>query len=97
MTVSFGAALRVWFRLGCISFGGPIAQIDLMHREVVEDKPAQPLDATRLGGENVLNVFRQQPGSHGKRSKGAKNGRWRGVWRKSAHYRSLAARQPRKK
>lgn len=36
MTPSFGAALRVWLRLGCISFGGPIAQIDLMHREVVE-------------------------------------------------------------
>ncbi|MEI7439804.1 MAG: chromate transporter, partial [Thermoleophilia bacterium] len=36
MTVSFGEALRVWLRLGCISFGGPIAQIDLMHREVVE-------------------------------------------------------------
>ena len=36
MTPTFGAALRVWLRLGCISFGGPIAQIDLMHREVVE-------------------------------------------------------------
>ena len=36
MTPSFGAALRVWLRLGCISFGGPVAQIDLMHREVVE-------------------------------------------------------------
>jgi chromate transporter len=36
VTPSFGAALRVWLRLGCISFGGPIAQIDLMHREVVE-------------------------------------------------------------
>ena len=36
MTPSFGAALRVWLRIGCTSFGGPIAQIDLMHREVVE-------------------------------------------------------------
>ncbi len=36
MTPTFGAALRVWLRLGCLSFGGPIAQIDLMHREVVE-------------------------------------------------------------
>jgi chromate transporter len=36
MTPSFGAALRVWLRLGCLSFGGPVAQIDLMHREVVE-------------------------------------------------------------
>lgn len=36
MIPSFGTALRVWLRLGCISFGGPIAQIDLMHREVVE-------------------------------------------------------------
>jgi chromate transporter len=36
VTPTFGAALRVWLRLGCISFGGPVAQIDLMHREVVE-------------------------------------------------------------
>ena len=36
MTPSFGAALRVWLRLGCVSFGGPIAQVDLMHREIVE-------------------------------------------------------------
>lgn len=36
MTPPLGSALRLWLRLGCISFGGPIAQIDLMHREVVE-------------------------------------------------------------
>jgi len=36
MSPSFSTALRLWFKLGCISFGGPIAQIDLMHREVVE-------------------------------------------------------------
>ena len=36
MTPSLGSALRLWLRLGCISFGGPIAQIDLLHREVVE-------------------------------------------------------------
>ena len=29
-------ALRFWFRLGCISFGGPAGQISLMHTELVE-------------------------------------------------------------
>ena len=33
---SFGEALAVWFRIGLLSFGGPTAQIALMHREVVE-------------------------------------------------------------
>lgn len=33
---SFGAALRVWLRIGLLSFGGPAGQIALMHREVVE-------------------------------------------------------------
>jgi chromate transporter len=31
-------ALRYWFRLGCLSFGGPAGQIALMHRELVEEK-----------------------------------------------------------
>ncbi len=35
---TFGAALRVWFRIGCLSFGGPAGQIALLHREVVDDK-----------------------------------------------------------
>ena len=34
--VSFCEALRYWFRLGCISFGGPAGQIALMHTELVE-------------------------------------------------------------
>jgi len=29
-------ATRVWFKIGVLSFGGPAAQISLMHREVVE-------------------------------------------------------------
>ena len=33
---SFGEALRYWFMLGCISFGGPAGQIALMHAELVE-------------------------------------------------------------
>jgi chromate transporter len=33
---SFKEALAWWFRLGCISFGGPAGQIAIMHRELVE-------------------------------------------------------------
>jgi len=31
-------ALAYWFRLGCLSFGGPAGQIALMHRELVDEK-----------------------------------------------------------
>ena len=34
--VSFREALGYWFRLGCVSFGGPAGQIALMHEELVE-------------------------------------------------------------
>ncbi|SCX65755.1 chromate efflux transporter [Variovorax sp. EL159] len=34
--VSFAEALRFWFKLGFISFGGPAGQIALMHTELVE-------------------------------------------------------------
>ena len=34
--VGFGVALRYWFKLGCVSFGGPAGQIALMHQELVE-------------------------------------------------------------
>ena len=36
--VSFGEALRVWFKVGCIGFGGPAGQIALMHRILVDEK-----------------------------------------------------------
>lgn len=35
---SFAEALGVWLRIGLLSFGGPAAQIALMHREVVEQR-----------------------------------------------------------
>ena len=35
---AFAEALRVWLRIGLLSFGGPAAQIALMHREVVEQR-----------------------------------------------------------
>ena len=37
-SVSFSDALRFWFKLGFISFGGPAGQIALMHRELVEER-----------------------------------------------------------
>jgi chromate transporter len=36
--VSLGEALRVWTRVALISFGGPAAQIAVMHRIVVDEK-----------------------------------------------------------
>lgn len=35
---SFGEAVRTWARIGLLSFGGPAAQISLMHRVVVDEK-----------------------------------------------------------
>ncbi|MBS7792017.1 chromate efflux transporter [Roseococcus sp. SDR] len=35
---SFSEALRVWARIGCLSFGGPAAQIAMMQREVVDQR-----------------------------------------------------------
>lgn len=37
-SVSLAEASRVWAKIGLLSFGGPAAQIALMHREVVEDR-----------------------------------------------------------
>ncbi|HEX9686183.1 MAG TPA: chromate efflux transporter [Burkholderiales bacterium] len=36
--VSFGEALGVWLKIGCIGFGGPAGQIALMHRVLVDEK-----------------------------------------------------------
>lgn len=33
---TLGAAMRVWLRIGVLSFGGPAGQIALLHREIVE-------------------------------------------------------------
>ncbi len=37
-TISFGRALKFWFKLGCISFGGPAGQIAIMQRELVDER-----------------------------------------------------------
>ena len=35
---TFAEALRVWFKIGCLSFGGPTGQIAMMHRVLVDEK-----------------------------------------------------------
>ena len=35
---SFTEAVRVWLRIGLLSFGGPAGQIALLHREVVDER-----------------------------------------------------------
>ncbi len=35
---SLATATRVWWNIGILSFGGPAAQIALMHKEIVEDR-----------------------------------------------------------
>lgn len=37
-TASYAELLRVFARIGCVSFGGPAGQIALMHRELVEER-----------------------------------------------------------
>ena len=37
-TISFKEAILYWLKLGFISFGGPAAQISMMHEEIVEKK-----------------------------------------------------------
>lgn len=34
----FGKAVRLWFKIGCLGFGGPAGQIALLHRETVEQR-----------------------------------------------------------
>ncbi|MEO5758347.1 MAG: chromate efflux transporter [Mesorhizobium sp.] len=35
---TFGEAVKVWARIGLLSFGGPAGQIALMHKELVEER-----------------------------------------------------------
>lgn len=37
-SVPFGEAVKYWFKLGFISFGGPAGQISMMHQELVEKR-----------------------------------------------------------
>ena len=37
-SVPLREAVRVWARIGCLSFGGPAGQIALMHRTIVDEK-----------------------------------------------------------
>ncbi len=35
---TFGEAFKTWLKIGCINFGGPAAQIAMMHRVTVDEK-----------------------------------------------------------
>ena len=35
---SFSEAVAVWFKIGCLSFGGPAGQIAMMHRVIIDEK-----------------------------------------------------------
>jgi hypothetical protein len=35
---TFREALKIWFKIGCLSFGGPAGQIATMHRILVDEK-----------------------------------------------------------
>ena len=37
-TPSFREAFKIWLKIGCVNFGGPAAQIALMHRVLVDEK-----------------------------------------------------------
>ncbi len=55
---SLGVALRLWLRIGCLSFGGPAGQIALMHRLLVEER--RWIDETRF--LHALNYCMLLPG-----------------------------------
>jgi chromate transporter len=55
---TFAEALKVWARIGALSFGGPAGQIALMHRELVEEK--KWIDEPRF--LNALNFCMLLPG-----------------------------------
>ncbi len=55
---TFREALRVWARIGLLSFGGPAGQIALMHRELVEER--KWIDEPRY--LNALNFCMLLPG-----------------------------------
>lgn len=56
--VSFRDALRVWWRIGFLSFGGPAGQIALMHRIIIDEK--RWLDESRF--LHALNYCMLLPG-----------------------------------
>jgi chromate transporter len=55
---TLGEATRLWFRIGCLSFGGPAGQIALMHRLLVEQR--RWIDETRF--LHALNYCMLLPG-----------------------------------
>ena len=61
---SFNEALKVWFKIGCLSFGGPAGQIALMHRIVVDEKRWVP-EAQYL---HALNFCMLLPGPEAQQS-----------------------------
>jgi chromate transporter len=54
----FAAFLRLWTKIGCLSFGGPAGQIALMQRELVDERKL--IDAERF--QHALNFCMLLPG-----------------------------------
>lgn len=72
----FGEALRFWFWLGCVSFGGPAGQIALMQQELVDKR--RWIDSTRF--LHGLNFAMLLPGPEAQQLATYIGWRLHGVW-----------------
>jgi chromate transporter len=73
---SWGETFNVWLRIGVLSFGGPTAQIALMHREIVEEK--QWLDEKQY--LNALSFCMLLPGPEAMQLATYMGWRIQGIW-----------------
>ena len=74
--MTFSALMRLWLRIGCLSFGGPAGQIALMHREVIEKREL----ATEKEFLSALNFCMFLPGPEAQQLAIYLGWRQRGMW-----------------